>query len=77
MRISLRGFGFPLPSGDVRERYTRYLKSLVGDGAGMHGRETGQRLEIMLLDDPVAAPLGSDVRVRIRFEGLALANAPL
>lgn len=73
----LKGFGFPLPTADVRERYTRYLKSLVGDGAGQHGRDTGQRLEITLLDDPLVARLGSDVRVRIRFEGLALANAPL
>ncbi len=73
----LEGFGFPLPSGDVRERYTRYLKSLIGDGAGLHGRETGQTLEIVLLDDPIAAPLGSAIRVRIRFEGQALGNAPL
>jgi len=73
----LTGFAFPLPQKNVRERYTRYLKSLVGNGAGLHARETGQRLEISLLDNPVAASSGGLVRVRVRFEGSALAGAPL
>jgi len=73
----LEGFPFPLPKREVRERYTRYLKSLVGTGAGLHARTTGQRLELTLLDNPISAPMGSAIRVQARLDGKSLGRAAL
>lgn len=73
----LAGFPFPLPKRAVRERYTRYLKSLVGTGIGLHARTTGQRLELTLLDNPIAAPMGSTIRVQARLDGKTMGRAAL
>jgi len=74
----LADFPHALPKKQVRERYLRYLKSLVSDGAAnLHSRVTGQRLEIVLLDDPLRVPSGEKVRVRVLFEHEALPNAHL
>src|SRR5262245_12310412 len=63
-----------------RERYSRYLKSLVqvgekGDGAWK--KLAGQRLEIVPLADPYALKPGAALKVKVLFEGKPLANVPL
>lgn len=62
----------------ARERYTRYLKSLVVVGEGgesAHGLVLGQRLEIVLESDPSKLRVGEPLHVRVLFEGKPLAGA--
>jgi uncharacterized GH25 family protein len=61
-----------------RERYSRYLKSLVR--AGGHSDDTwkralGQRLEIVPLVDPFAVKKGGNLPLRVLFDGKPLAGA--
>lgn len=61
-----------------RERYTRFLKSLVIVGEGGDSAATlvlGQRLEIVLENDPAALRVGDVLKVRVLFEGQPLAGA--
>lgn len=63
-----------------RERYSRYLKSLVQ--AGDKGDEAwkklaGQRLEIVPLADPYSLKPGAALKVKVLFEGKPLVNVPL
>lgn len=62
----------------ARERYTRYLKSLVVVGEGgesAHGLVLGQRLEIVLESDPSKVRVGESLGVRVLFDGKPLAGA--
>ncbi len=65
-----------------RERYTRFLKTLVvwGDDAAAsrqnaYGVEAGQRLEIVLETDPLKAKVGDILTIRVMFEGKPLQRA--
>ncbi len=61
-----------------RERYTRFLKSLVVVGEGgdsAAGLVLGQRLEIVLESDPAALRVGDVLTVRVLFEGQPLSGA--
>ncbi|MDQ3056837.1 MAG: DUF4198 domain-containing protein [Pseudomonadota bacterium] len=73
----LAAFPFALPKRAIRERYTRYLKSLVGSGARLHAHTTGQRLELILLDNPIASRVGSTIRVQARLDGKPMGRAAL
>lgn len=61
-----------------RERYRRYLKTLVQDtepssgSAVLYRRRVGQRLEILLENNPGRLRPDQPVRVRVRFEDRAL-----
>ncbi len=61
-----------------RERYRRALKTLVSVGDGskgdLHKRAVGQRLEILLLQNPYLLDPGDDIEVQIVFDGGALPN---
>lgn len=55
-----------------RERFRRSAKALLkvggaSDGASM--RSTGQKIEILPLDDPLASPPGASLRFRLLFDG--------
>jgi uncharacterized GH25 family protein len=55
-----------------RERFRRSAKALLrvggrSDGASM--RETGQRIEITPLEDPLARSAGATLRFQLRFNG--------
>ncbi len=61
-----------------RERYQRFVKTLVlaGDKSdATFAIHTGQRLEIVPVTDPLAAPAGSRVAFTILFKGQPLAGA--
>jgi uncharacterized GH25 family protein len=61
-----------------RERYQRCLKAIViagGKSDGSYAVATGQRLELILLDDPAALRPGGTLRVRLLFAGQPLAGA--
>lgn len=61
-----------------RERYTRYLKTVVRRGSGSEEvvrRTVGQKLEIVLDRDPAGLGWGADLPIHILFEGKPLANA--
>lgn len=67
-----------------RERYTRYLKTLVQDRdpaaaalAVLYRRRLGQRLEILLENNPGRLRPGQPVRVRVLFEGRPLAGVKI
>ncbi|OWW21897.1 DUF4198 domain-containing protein [Noviherbaspirillum denitrificans] len=57
-----------------RERYRRHVKSLlkVGRSDGAYAQRTGQRLEILPLEDPLSASPGSTVGFRLLFDGQPL-----
>lgn len=61
-----------------RERYTRTLKSLikVGDVAGgdLYKRVLGQKIEILLLQNPYLLNPGDDLEVQVLFESKPLTN---
>ncbi len=64
----------------ARERYRRYLKTLVQVGESRDEtfrQEVGQRLEILPLDDPTAPNSKKPVTVSVRFDGKPLANAAI
>ena len=69
-----------------RERYRRFVKTLIrvvpADQAAAEitadtsfSRVTGQQLEIVPLNDPLAIVPGDDLRVKLLFEGKPLAGA--
>ena len=62
----------------ARERYRRYVKTLVqaGDGSdATFGIRTGQRLEIVPLTDPLTAAAGERLGFTLYFEQKPLADA--
>ena len=64
-----------LPS---RERYRRNIKTLIdvgGKSDGTFSTHTGQRLEIVPLQDPAKAPLGTPVSFQVYFDAQPLAGA--
>lgn len=68
-----------LPQREIeREKYTRYIKSLIIAGSNFDGdiyREIlGQKLEIVFLKNPYKLKLGDDIEAQILFEGKPLAN---
>lgn len=62
-----------------RERYTRHIKVLVGDGGKerLHARRTGQALEIVLLDAPGKPAAGRTLRAQVLFAGKPLPDRTL
>ncbi|MFC5496836.1 DUF4198 domain-containing protein [Caenimonas terrae] len=55
-----------------RERFRRSAKALLqvgGQGDGAATAVTGQRMEILPLDDPLAAHAGDTLHFQLRFEG--------
>ena len=55
-----------------RERFRRSAKALLkvgGQSDGASTRSTGQRLEILPLEDPLALAAGATLRFQLRFEG--------
>lgn len=60
------------------EAYARGMKSLVRVGAvldgDLYGRELGQKLEILLLQNPYALDFGDQIEARILFDGEPLAG---
>lgn len=65
-------------NGVQKERYRRYLKSLVLSGEEVKGeiykKVLGQRLEIVLLKNPYLLKVGDDLEVQVLFEGKPLVN---
>ncbi|MBC7413578.1 MAG: DUF4198 domain-containing protein [Herminiimonas sp.] len=62
----------------ARERYRRYVKTLVEVGGkhdGSFAVKTGQRLEIVPIDDPLTAGVGDKLQFSLLFEQKPLANA--
>lgn len=66
-----------LPTADIVRRYAKYGKTVVEAGTGPRAfdRVIGHPLEFMPVTDPGAAKAGSDVRVRLLFQGKPLAGA--
>jgi hypothetical protein len=62
-----------------RERYTRHIKVLVGDGGPqrLHARRTGQALEIILLDPPRDPGAERMLRAQVLFAGKPLPGRTL
>ncbi|HEV2914061.1 MAG TPA: DUF4198 domain-containing protein [Pyrinomonadaceae bacterium] len=61
-----------------RERYTRYLKSLLQAGTRRDDtfkRVVGHRLEIIPLNNPYRLKTGGKLKVRVQFDGQPLAGA--
>jgi uncharacterized GH25 family protein len=57
-----------------RERFRRSAKALLNVGGASDGastRSTGQKIEILPLDDPLAAAPGAMLRFRLLFDGQA------
>ncbi len=68
-----------LPPREIeREKYTRYIKSLIVAGRIFDGdiykKVLGQRLEIILLNNPYRLKPGDSIEAQILFEGKPLAN---
>ena len=67
-----------LEGGVQKERYRRYIKSLVLSGDKIEGeiykKVIGQRLEIVLLKNPYLLKVGDELEVQVLFEGKPLAN---
>lgn len=62
----------------ARERYRRFVKTLVevgGKNDATFSVRTGQRFEILPIDDPLAAGVGDPLRFALLFEQKPLANA--
>jgi hypothetical protein len=61
-----------------RERYTRYIKALVQSGTiqkdTLYKTFIGQKLEILLLQNPYALSIGNELDVQIFFMGKPLTN---
>ena len=61
-----------------RERYRRALKALVSVGnvsrGDLHKRVVGQRVEILLLQNPYLLDPGDDIEVQVLFDGEPLPN---
>ena len=61
-----------------REKYARSLKSLVrvGDAqeSNLHKRVLGQKIEILLLQDPYRLDPGDDLEVKVLFDGKPLSD---
>lgn len=61
-----------------RERYSRYLKSLVvsgtSKGSELYKKIVGQNFEIILLQDPYLLHKGNSLQAKIFFKGKPLAN---
>ncbi len=66
-----------LPTADIVRRYAKYGKTVVevGDGPRAFDRVIGQPLEFVPLADPHAAAVGSELRMRLMFQGKPLAGA--
>ena len=66
------------PREHERERYARCMKALVwageDDGEPFHDRPIGQKLEIILQNNPFQCKSGDAMEVRVLFEGRPLAN---
>lgn len=61
-----------------RERYSRYIKTLVSAGEGSDQAVSaviGQTIELVPLENPYAKKKGESVRFRLLFRGKPLANA--
>ncbi|HVF49802.1 MAG TPA: DUF4198 domain-containing protein [Pyrinomonadaceae bacterium] len=64
-------------ASEGRERYTRYLKTLVQAGSrrdDTYRREVGQRLEIIPQENPYNLQRAQSLGVRVMFEGRPLAG---
>ena len=64
-------------NAEGRERYTRYLKSLLQAGATQddaYQRQLGHHLEIIPQSNPYKLKMGDTLKVRIEFEGKPLAG---
>lgn len=65
-------------SGETRLRYAWSMKALAfvgaGDDKGLHNREVGQKLEILLLENPRGIEHGEELGVQVLFEGKPLKN---
>lgn len=75
---SRTGFNNLESDADVRERYSRYLKSLLQAGSRhdeTYKRELGFALEIIPLANPYELKVGDSVKVKVLFEGKPLPNA--
>lgn len=63
---------------EQKERYTRYIKCLVQSGSSfndtIYKRETGQDLEIILLQNPYKLIAGSSLQAKVLFMGKPLTN---
>lgn len=63
----------------VRERYSRYGKTLISVGSGgdrsAATRELGLKIELVPLVDPTSLTAGSRLRVRLLLDGTPLAGA--
>ena len=63
---------------EQRERYTRYLKTLVQSnpkqGDNIYSKEVGQNFEIILMDNPYTANMDDWIDVKILFMGKPLAD---
>ncbi len=61
-----------------KERYRRYIKSLILSGDKVDGeiykKVVGQRLEIVLLQNPYLLKVGDKLEVQVLFEGKPLVN---
>ena len=60
-----------------RERYSRYLKSLLqvgGQSDAAYKKKLGQKLEIMPLENPYSKKIGETVKFQIFFESKPLAG---
>lgn len=61
-----------------KERYTRYIKTLVQSGDvytdTLHKQITGHQLEIVLLQNPYTLKKGAQLPVQLLFEGKPLQN---
>jgi hypothetical protein len=66
-----------LPKAPIVRRYAKYGKTVVevGTGARAFQRVVGQPLEFVPLTDPAQARAGSELRVRLLFNGTPLAHA--
>lgn len=65
---------------EARERYSRYLKSLVQAGSRQdetYRREAGFTLEIIPQTNPYRLQAGDELKVKVLFEGKPLPNAKI
>ena len=70
----------PITTDSVREKYTRYLKSLVYVGSAFgeqYKEQIGQTLEIILLQNPYTIKRGGNITARVFFRGKPLAGGSL
>ncbi|MEB0136354.1 DUF4198 domain-containing protein [Actimicrobium sp. CCC2.4] len=63
-----------------RERFRRHTKTLMragGTSDATYAMRTGQRLELVPLDDPLSPPPGAPLRFKLLFDGKPLPDALL